>query len=181
MGRTEPNVADIVHWIGGRFDNGDPSARIGDVFDPARGEVVARVRLAGESEVASAVAAARRAFESWSQFPAGRRARVLFRFRELVGQRQQALAQVITREQGKLLSDALGEVARGLEVVEFATGIPQLIKGEHSDQVAAGVDQFSLRQPLGVVVGITPFNFPAMVPMWMFPLEIGRASCRERG
>src|SRR6266404_4272198 len=141
MGRTEPNVADIVHWIGGRFDNGDPSARLGDVFDPARGEVVARVRLAGESEVASAVAAARRAFESWSQLPAGRRARVLFRFRELVGQRQQALAQVITREQGKLLSDALGEVARGLEVVEFATGI-------------------------------TPFNFPAMVPMWMFPLAI---------
>ena len=172
MGKTEPNVADIVHWIGGRFDNGDPSARLGDVFDPARGEVVARVRLAGESEVASAVAAARRAFESWSQLPAGRRARVLFRFRDLVGQRHTALAQVITREQGKLLSDALGEVARGLEVVEFATGIPQLIKGEHSDQVAAGVDQFSLRQPLGVVVGITPFNFPAMVPMWMFPLAI---------
>src|SRR5207244_11605570 len=105
MGRTEPNVADIAHWIGGRFDNGDPSARIGDVFDPARGEVVARVRLAGEREVASAVAAARRAFESWSQFPAGRRARVLLRVRGLVWQRPEALGPVITRGQGKVLSD----------------------------------------------------------------------------
>ena len=172
MGRPETNLADIVHWIGGHFDSGDPGARTGEVFDPARGEVVARVRLAGEREVDAAVTAARRAFESWSQVPVGRRARVLFRFRDLVEQRQQALAQVITREHGKLLSDALGEVARGLEVVEFATGIPQLLKGEHSDQVATGVDQFSVRQPLGVVAGITPFNFPAMVPMWMFPLAI---------
>ncbi|HWY72929.1 MAG TPA: aldehyde dehydrogenase family protein, partial [Burkholderiaceae bacterium] len=172
MGKTEPDLADIVHWIGGRLDSGDPSARTGDVFDPARGERVARVRLAGEREVDAAVGAARRAAQSWSQLPPGRRARVMFRFRELVEQRQQDLAQAITREQGKLLSDAMGEVARGLEVVEFATGIPHLLKGEHSDQVATGVDQFSLRQPLGVVAGITPFNFPAMVPMWMFPLAI---------
>jgi len=172
MGRSEPGVGEIVHWIGGRLDAGDPSARTGDVFDPARGEVVARVRMAGSREVDAAVAAARRAFETWSQVAVGRRARVLFRFRELVEQRQQALAQAITREQGKLLSDALGEVARGLEVVEFAAGIPHLVKGEHSEQVATGVDQFSLRQPLGVVAGITPFNFPAMVPMWMFPLAI---------
>src|SRR5258708_20368384 len=102
MGKTEPNVADIVHWIGGRFDNGDPSARIGDVFDPARGEVVARVRLAGESEVASAVAAARRAFESWAQLPAGRRARGLFRFRELLGQRHPAPAPGIPPQHAKL-------------------------------------------------------------------------------
>ncbi len=172
MGRTETSLAEIVHWIGGRFDPGDPCARAGDVFDPARGEVVARVRMAGQREVDAAVAAARSAFESWSQLAVGRRARVMFRFRELVEQHQQALAQAITREQGKLLSDALGEVARGLEVVEFATGIAHLIKGEHSEQVASGVDQFSLRQPLGVVAGITPFNFPAMVPMWMFPLAI---------
>jgi len=172
MDRNEPGVADIGHWIGGCLHAGEPSARAGDVFDPASGEVVAQVRLAGEREVDAAVAAAQRAFDSWSQLAVGRRARVLFRFRELVEQRQQALAQAITREQGKLLSDALGEVARGLEVVEFATGIAQLIKGEHSDQVATGVDQFSLRQPLGVVAGITPFNFPAMVPMWMFPLAI---------
>jgi malonate-semialdehyde dehydrogenase (acetylating)/methylmalonate-semialdehyde dehydrogenase len=172
MGKQEPNVTDIVHWIAGRFDPGEPVARRIDVFDPARGEVIGQVRLAGEAEVDAAVAVAHRAFESWSQVPIGRRARVMFRFRELVEQRQQALAQVITREHGKLLSDALGEVARGLEVVEFAAGIPHLLKGEHSDQVATGVDQFSLRQPLGVVAGITPFNFPVMVPMWMFPLAI---------
>jgi malonate-semialdehyde dehydrogenase (acetylating) / methylmalonate-semialdehyde dehydrogenase len=172
MGKSDQALADIVHWIGGRFDSGEPSARTGEVFNPASGEVVARVRLAGEREVDSAVAAACQAFESWSQVPVGRRARVMFRFRELVEQRQQALAQAITREQGKLLSDALGEVGRGLEVVEFAAGIAQLIKGEHSDQVASGVDQFSMRQPLGVVTGITPLNFPAMVPMWMFPLAI---------
>jgi malonate-semialdehyde dehydrogenase (acetylating) / methylmalonate-semialdehyde dehydrogenase len=172
MGKPEPSLTDVVHWIEGRFDCGDPAARAGDVFDPAHGEVIGRVRLGGEREVDAAVAAGRRAFQSWSQVPVGRRARVMFRFRELVEQRQQALAQTITREQGKLLSDALGEVARGLEVVEFATGIPHLIQGAHSDQVATGVDQFSMRQPLGVVAGITPFNFPAMVPMWMFPLAI---------
>jgi malonate-semialdehyde dehydrogenase (acetylating)/methylmalonate-semialdehyde dehydrogenase len=172
MGKSDPGVSEVLHWIGGRFESGSAAARTSDVFDPARGEVIARVRLAGGSEVDSAVAAAQRGFESWSQVPVGRRARVMFRFRDLVEQRQQALAEVITREHGKLVSDALGEVARGLEVVEFATGIPHLLKGEHSDQVAGGIDQFSLRQPLGVVAGITPFNFPAMVPMWMFPLAI---------
>ena len=172
MGKTEPSVADIAHWIGGRLDAGGQPGRTGEVFDPARGEVVGRVRMGGEREVDAAVTAARRACESWGQLAAGRRARVMFRFRELVEERRQTLAQAITREQGKLLPDALGEVARGLEVVEFATGIAHLIKGEHSDQVASGVDQFSLRQPLGVVAGITPFNFPAMVPMWMFPLAI---------
>ncbi len=172
MGGADPGLTEIAHWIGGRLDSGGASPRSGEVFNPASGEVVARVRLADERVVDAAVAAARRAAPAWSELPIGRRARVMLRFRELVEQRQAQLAAAITREQGKLLADAQGEIARGLEVVEFAAGIAQLIKGEHSDQVAAGVDQFSLRQPLGVVAGITPFNFPAMVPMWMFPLAL---------
>jgi malonate-semialdehyde dehydrogenase (acetylating) / methylmalonate-semialdehyde dehydrogenase len=166
------SVAGVPHWIGGRRDPGGPGARTAPVFDPARGQVVAQVRLADLAVVDAAVAAARRAAQDWAERPLGQRARVMFRFRELVEQRQRELAQSITREQGKLLPDAQGEIARGLEVVEFACGIAHLAKGEHSGQVASGVDQFSLRQPLGVVAGITPFNFPAMVPMWMFPLAI---------
>jgi len=166
------DLAEIVHWIGGRAHAGAEPPRTRDVFDPAQGRVAARVRMADAGVVDRAVAAARQAQEAWGETPVGHRARVMFRFRELVRERQAALAQAITREQGKLLSDANGEISRGLEVVEFASGIAHLIKGEHSDQVAAGVDQFSMRQPLGVVAGVTPFNFPAMVPMWMFPLAI---------
>jgi malonate-semialdehyde dehydrogenase (acetylating)/methylmalonate-semialdehyde dehydrogenase len=128
--------------------------------------------LAETSEVERAVAAAAAAFEEWGDISLSRRTRVLFAFREIVNRRQDEIAAAITSEHGKVLSDAAGEVQRGLEVVEFACGIPTLLKGDYSDQVSTGVDSFSFRQPLGVVAGITPFNFPAMVPMWMFPVAI---------
>ena len=132
----------------------------------------ARVPLASEAEVEAAVAAASAAFPAWAAQPPLRRARVLFRFREIFEQRLDEVAALITREHGKVNSDARGEATRGLEVVEFATGIPQLLKGEYTEQVGPGIDSWSLRQPLGVVAGITPFNFPAMVPMWMFPVAL---------
>jgi malonate-semialdehyde dehydrogenase (acetylating)/methylmalonate-semialdehyde dehydrogenase len=142
------------------------------VFDPATGEQQAEVVLAESGDVDRAVAAAASAFEEWGDISISRRTRVLFAFREIVNRRQDELAAAITSEHGKVLSDALGEVQRGLEVVEFACGIPSLLKGEYSDQVSTGIDSFSFRQPLGVVAGITPFNFPVMVPMWMFPVAI---------
>jgi malonate-semialdehyde dehydrogenase (acetylating)/methylmalonate-semialdehyde dehydrogenase len=142
------------------------------VFDPATGEQQAEVLLAESADVDRAVAAAAAAFPEWSQSSLSRRTGVLFAFRELVARRKDEIAAAITAEHGKVLSDAAGEVQRGLEVVEFACGIPQLLKGEFSDQVSTGVDSYSFRQPLGVVAGITPFNFPAMVPMWMFPVAI---------
>jgi len=148
------------------------SQRWGEVFHPANGSVSARVPLASGAEVDAAVAAARAAFPAWADTPAPKRARVLFRFKQLLEQNQQTLAELISSEHGKLVSDALGEVTRGLEVVEFACGIPQQLKGEYSAQVGSGIDSYSLRQPLGVVAGITPFNFPAMVPMWMFPVAL---------
>src|SRR6202041_3443922 len=132
----------------------------------------ARVALASVAEVDLAVAAAARAFPAWSAQPALRRARVLFRFREIFERRLDEVAVLLTSEHGKVSSDARGEAVRGLEVVEFATGIPQLLKGEYSEQVGSDVDSWSIRQPLGVVAGITPFNFPAMVPMWMFPVAM---------
>ena len=161
----------IQHWIDGAGTRGD-STRVGPVFDPATGEQQAEVVLAESADVDRAVAAAAAAFEEWSQSSLSRRTGVLFAFRELVHRRKDEIAAAITDEHGKVLSDAAGEVQRGLEVVEFACGIPQLLKGEYSDQVSTGVDSFSFRQPLGVVAGITPFNFPAMVPMWMFPVAI---------
>jgi malonate-semialdehyde dehydrogenase (acetylating)/methylmalonate-semialdehyde dehydrogenase len=164
-------VKTIEHWIDGRRTPGGGTRR-GPVFNPATGQQQAEVVLAATADVDAAVASASRAFEEWSQSSLSKRAKVLFRFRELVDARAKELAEVISDEHGKVVSDALGEVQRGLEVVEFACGVPHLVKGEYSDQVSGGVDVFSFREPLGVVAGITPFNFPIMVPMWMHPVAI---------
>ncbi len=161
----------IPHWIGGKPTAGS-QARLGDVYDPATGRVSARVPLAAADDVAGAIAAAVAAFPSWAATPPLKRARVLFRFKELIESHMDELARLITSEHGKVHEDARGSLQRGLEVVEFACGIPHLLKGEYSAQVGSGVDSFSTRQPLGVCAGITPFNFPAMVPMWMFPVAI---------
>ncbi len=157
----------IHHWIAGRHHAGTADRR-GPVHDPATGAQIAEVAFADTATVDAAVASAERAFPAWRATSLSRRAEVLFRVRELVSQRRQELAAIVTREHGKVRADALGEIARGLENIEYACGIPQLLKGEFSEQVAGGVDAYSIRQPLGVVAGITPFNFPAMVPMWMF-------------
>jgi malonate-semialdehyde dehydrogenase (acetylating)/methylmalonate-semialdehyde dehydrogenase len=168
---THASIGELSHWIAGSAVAG-ASGRFADVFCPASGQVQARVPLASQAEVEAAVAAAAAAFPEWSAQPPLRRARVLMRFREIFERRIDEIAAVINREHGKVFSDARGEATRGLEVVEFATGIPQLLKGEFTEQVGTGVDSYSMRQPLGVVAGITPFNFPAMVPMWMFPVAI---------
>jgi malonate-semialdehyde dehydrogenase (acetylating)/methylmalonate-semialdehyde dehydrogenase len=164
-------ITEIHHWIAGRSTSG-LSGRFSDVYHPATGRIQSRVPLATAAEVDAAVAAAAAAFPDWSAQPPLRRARVLFRFREIFERRLDEVAALINREHGKVFSDARGEATRGLEVVEFATGIPQLLKGEFTEQVGSGVDSYSMRQPLGVVAGITPFNFPAMVPMWMFPIAL---------
>jgi malonate-semialdehyde dehydrogenase (acetylating)/methylmalonate-semialdehyde dehydrogenase len=161
----------IGHWIAGKAWEG-PVERTGDVFDPATGERTAQVALATAGVVDQAVAAAAEAARGWRQVSLARRAKVLFAFRELVERHKADLAALVTREHGKVLPDAMGEVTRGLEVVEFACGIPQLLKGEFSENISTEVDSYSLRQPLGVVAGITPFNFPVMVPMWMYPLAL---------
>ena len=161
----------IPHWIAGRAVRGS-SGRTGKVYDPATGQVQALVPLANRAELEAAVAAAQATFPAWSAQPPLRRARVLFRFRELFEQHMDDFARILTSEHGKVLSDAKGEATRGLENIEFATGIPQLLKGEFTEQVGSGIDSWSMRQPLGVVAGITPFNFPAMVPLWMAPLAI---------
>jgi malonate-semialdehyde dehydrogenase (acetylating)/methylmalonate-semialdehyde dehydrogenase len=165
------HLPSITHWIAGSSVEGS-SGRFADVFHPASGKVQARVPLAGDAEVDRAVSAAAAAFPEWSALPPLRRARVMFRFREIFERRGDEVAALINREHGKVFSDAQGEVARGLDAVEFATGIPQMLKGEYTEQVGAGIDSWSMRQPLGVVAGITPFNFPAMVPMWMFPIAL---------
>ena len=161
----------LDHWIGGVRDHGS-SDRAGTVYNPATGEASAEVPFATAADVDRGVAAALNAFEGWGRTGLNKRATILFAFRELVRQNADDLARLIVREHGKVLADARGEVQRGLEVVEFACGIPQLLKGEFSENVSTGVDSYSLRQPLGVVAGITPFNFPVMVPMWMFPIAI---------
>ncbi|MDT3397828.1 CoA-acylating methylmalonate-semialdehyde dehydrogenase [Streptomyces sp. B1866] len=161
----------VNHWIGGRAAEG-ASGRYGPVYDPATGEQTTRVAFASDGEVDAAVAAARDAYASWSTASLAARTAVLFRYRELLDARRDEIARLITAEHGKVHADALGEVARGLEVVELACGIPALLKGELSTQVSTRVDVASLRQPLGVVAGVTPFNFPAMVPLWMFPLAV---------
>jgi malonate-semialdehyde dehydrogenase (acetylating)/methylmalonate-semialdehyde dehydrogenase len=166
----------IPHWIGGQAQAG-ASGRTANVYNPATGQVQALVPLANRGELEAAVAAAQAAFPAWSAQPPLRRARVMFRFRELFEQRLDDFARLITSEHGKVFSDARGEATRGLEVVEFATGIPHLLKGEFSEQVGPGIDSWSMRQPLGVVAGITPFNFPAMVPMWMFPIALACGNC----
>ena len=164
-------VAHIGHWIDGQTPSG-ADARTAPVFNPATGVSTDRVALATRDDVDRAVASAARAFPKWSQTPPIRRARVLFKFLELLNRHRDELATAITREHGKVASDAQGEVTRGIEIVEFACGIPQLLKGDFTDQVSTGIDNWTLRQPLGVVAGITPFNFPVMVPMWMFPVAI---------
>ena len=156
----------ISHWIDGRESAGT-SGRTAPVFNPATGAQTGEVDLASASEVDAAVARAAEAARGWRQASLSRRSAVLFAFRELLHQRSDDLAAIITAEHGKVLSDAAGEIARGLENVEFATGVPQLLKGGFSEQAATGVDVYNIRQPLGVVAGITPFNFPAMVPLWM--------------
>ncbi|MEU8144473.1 CoA-acylating methylmalonate-semialdehyde dehydrogenase [Nonomuraea sp. NPDC048901] len=160
----------VKHWINGALTDGD--SRTQEIFDPSTGEVSGHVALASAADVDAAVAAAVAAFPAWRDASLTKRAQVLFRFRELMYAHRDELAALISAEHGKVHSDALGEVARGLEVVEFACGIPHLLKGGFSEGVSTRVDSYSLRQPLGVVAGITPFNFPAMVPMWMYPIAI---------
>jgi malonate-semialdehyde dehydrogenase (acetylating)/methylmalonate-semialdehyde dehydrogenase len=164
-------MASIQHFINGQLTSGI-STRTHDVFDPALGVVTKQVLLGETADVDMAVAAASEAFAKWSEMSWASRQQILFKFRELLNAKKPELAAIITEEHGKVLSDALGEVTRGQEVVEFALGAPHLAKGEHSEQVSTGVDVFSLRQPLGPVAIISPFNFPAMVPMWFFPLAL---------
>jgi malonate-semialdehyde dehydrogenase (acetylating)/methylmalonate-semialdehyde dehydrogenase len=166
----------VNHFISGKSVAGT-SGRFGEIFNPATGERTRRVALADAGEVDAAVKAATSAFPDWAATPPLTRARVLFRFRELLGKHEDEFASIVTNEHGKVLSDAKGELTRGLEVVEFACGIPQLLKGEFTEQVGRGIDNWSVRQPLGIVAGITPFNFPVMVPMWMFPVALACGNC----
>jgi malonate-semialdehyde dehydrogenase (acetylating)/methylmalonate-semialdehyde dehydrogenase len=161
----------IQHRIGGQEIQGS-STRTAPVYNPATGEQQAEVALADAQDVDRAVQTARAAFETWGDVSLTRRARVMFKFRDLVDQHSDELARVISSEHGKVLADAKGEVIRGMEVVEYACGLPQLLKGEYSDQVSTDIDSYSFRQPLGVCAGITPFNFPIMVPLWMHPMAI---------
>ncbi|HVK94635.1 MAG TPA: CoA-acylating methylmalonate-semialdehyde dehydrogenase [Noviherbaspirillum sp.] len=161
----------LQHYIGGRVHE-STSGRQQDVFNPATGEVSARVALASTGEVDAAVAAASAAAPAWAETAPLKRARILSKFKELIEQHHDDLAAAITREHGKVFSDAKGEVTRGLEVVEFACGIPQLLKTQFTDNIGGGIDNWQLRQPLGVTAGITPFNFPFMVPMWMAPMAL---------
>ncbi|MBC7467873.1 MAG: CoA-acylating methylmalonate-semialdehyde dehydrogenase [Ramlibacter sp.] len=169
-------TASIEHWIGGRIVPGS-SGRRADVFNPATGSVSGQVALANSAEVDAAVAAAQAAFPKWADTPPIRRARVMFKFLELMNRKRDDLARAITAEHGKVFTDAVGEVTRGIDIVEFACGIPQLLKGDYTDQVSTGIDNWTMRQPLGVVAGITPFNFPVMVPMWMYPVAIAAGNC----
>ncbi len=178
MNRREAAAAarELSHFIGGEHVAGR-SGRFGDVFNPTSGALAARVPFASKAETEGAVGAALAAFPDWAATSPLTRARVLFRFKELIERHMDELAGLVAGEHGKVLSDARGSGQRGLEVVEFACGIPHLAKGEYSDSVAAGIDVYSMRQPLGVVAGITPFNFPAMVPMWMFPVAVACGNC----
>jgi len=164
----------VSHWIGGRpvADDRMNGAATQDVFNPATGEVTKQVALGGSAEINQAVKAAAAAFQGWADTPPIRRARVLNRFLDLLNQHRDELARIITSEHGKVFSDAQGEVMRGIDVVEFACGIPELLKSDFTDQVSTGIDNWTLRQPVGVVAGITPFNFPCMVPCWMFPVAL---------
>jgi len=163
---------DIVnHWLSGAEFVGD-STRTAPVYNPALGTVAREVRLASTADVGAAVAAAKAAFPAWAETSLAKRQQILFSYRELLNARKQQLAEILTAEHGKVIADALGEIARGLEVVEWATGFPHLIKGEYSENVSSGVDVYSTNEPLGVVGIISPFNFPAMVPLWYFPIAI---------
>ena len=161
----------LSHYVNGKALAGT-SGRFLDIFDPSTGKATKKAPLASKAEVEAAIANAEAAFPAWAATPPAKRAQVLFKFRELIISHMDELALLVSSEHGKTIPDAKGSITRGLEVVEFACGIPQMLKGEFSEQVAGGVDAFSFRQSLGVCAGITPFNFPAMVPMWMFPVAI---------
>ena len=163
--------SDIGHFINGTVVAGD-STRFGDVFNPATGEKSRRVVLANQTDIDTAVQSAKNAFPMWADMPPLRRSRIMFNFLALLNEHKDELAAMITAEHGKVFTDAQGEVTRGIEIVEFACGIPELLKGDYTEQVSTGIDNWTMRQPLGVVAGVTPFNFPVMVPMWMFPVAI---------
>ncbi|PWB97693.1 CoA-acylating methylmalonate-semialdehyde dehydrogenase [Salinibacterium hongtaonis] len=165
------DIPTLSHWIDGRAYDGE-SRRTAPVYNPARGTVTTTVRLASTGDVDTAIAAASAAFSAWRDTSLAKRQSILFTFRELLNARKSELAAILTSEHGKVTSDALGEIARGLEVVEFALGMPHLMKGDYSENVSTGVDVYTLRQPIGVVGIISPFNFPAMVPLWFFPIAI---------
>jgi malonate-semialdehyde dehydrogenase (acetylating)/methylmalonate-semialdehyde dehydrogenase len=165
-----PGEATVAHFINGQTVAG--GGRLQDVFNPATGAVARQVELADQATVEAAIAAAEAAFPAWRDAPASKRARIMFRFKELLEQHADEIVALITEEHGKVLHDALGELQRGIEVVEYACGAPEFLKGEHSKNVGPAIDSWSEFQPLGVVAGITPFNFPAMVPMWMYPMAI---------
>ena len=176
MSLKPTTAATIAHYVNGHVVAGG-SARQQAVFNPATGVATGQVALANAADVDSAVVAAKAAFPAWADTPPIRRARVMFKFLELLNLHKDQLAHLITAEHGKVFTDAQGEVSRGIDIVEFACGIPQLLKGDFTDQVSTGIDNWTLRQPLGVVAGITPFNFPVMVPMWMFPVAIAAGNC----
>ena len=165
-------MGDILdHWVNGKIFTGE-SDRTSPVYNPALGTVAKQVRLATTKDVSDAVAVAKAAFPAWAEMSLAKRQAIMFRFRELLNERKEDLAQILTAEHGKVLSDALGEISRGLEVVELACGIPGMMKGEYSENVSTGVDVYTAKEPLGVVSIISPFNFPAMVPLWFFPLAV---------
>jgi len=166
----------IGHYIDGQVQDSG-SERFSDVFNPATGGVQARVGLASQKTVDAAVASALKAFPAWSEQSSLRRSRVMFKFKELLDRHHDELAEIISREHGKVFSDAKGEVTRGIEIVEFACGAPNLLKTEFSDNIGGGIDNWNLRQPLGVCAGVTPFNFPVMVPLWMIPLALVTGNC----
>lgn len=171
-GHTQADLPGIDHWIDGTARHPAKAKDFGLVYDPALGEVIRRVAFSDPEMVRSAVAVAARAFPAWAATPAPRRAAILFRYRELVLQHRNKLACLITQENGKMLAEAKAELDRGIQVIEFACGIPHLMKGEFMTNIASGLDSYDIHEPLGVCVGITPFNFPAMVPMWMYPIAI---------
>ena len=176
MSLKPTTAATIAQYVNGHVVAGG-SARQQAVFNPATGAATGQVALANAADVDSAVAAAKAAFPAWADTPPIHRARVMFKFLELLNRHKDQLAHLITAEHGKVFTDAQGEVSRGIDIVEFACGIPQLLKGDFTDQVSTGIDNWTLRQPLGVVAGITPFNFPVMVPMWMFPVAVAAGNC----
>ncbi len=161
----------LTHWIDNKHVDW-PTERWGDVYDPATGLVQAQVAFASREQVDAAVLSSKAALETWRNASLAKRTAIMFKFRDLVAENKDEIAKMLVSEHGKVFSDAVGEVQRGLEVIEFACGIPQMIKGEFSENVSTSVDTYSIRQPVGIVAGITPFNFPAMVPMWMYPIAI---------
>ena len=169
-------MRDIGHFIGGKTVKGT-SGRTGDVFDPNTGDVQAKVALASKSEVEAAIANAAAAQPAWAATNPQRRARVMFKFLELIAKENDSLARLLSSEHGKTVPDAKGDIQRGVEVVEFACGIPHLLKGEYTEAAGPGIDLYSVRQPLGVVAGITPFNFPAMIPLWKCAPGHGLRQC----